>query len=243
MSPLLALVMSALLAIPLSPAPASAPAPASPFGVEPVSNTVLAEQRGGFRLPNGIDVALTVQSVTSVNGVVVLHTTFRVDQGPPTIAIHTSGREGQDSGTSTQQNRTISIAATPTVGYDPRNGVQITPGVAAPSIRIATVAQDMAASASPGEVASEQSANAFGAIEQSQQNGVHSISLQGPDIAVTHLAGTTFGSIVANSGNDRAIDTATTISLDLRNAGPDVLGSAMLRVGNLGNDALAFRGL
>ena len=61
------------------------------------------------------------------------------------------------------------------------------------------------------------------------------------DIRIVHLTGNAIGSAIANMGSDRAIDTQTTLSIDLRNAGPDVLGSTMLRVEDVGIGALTSR--
>ena len=73
------------------------------------------------------------------------------------------------------------------------------------------------------------------------QQDMAGVSLQGTDIRIVHLTGSAIGSAIANSGNDRAIDTLTTLSIDLSNAGPDVLGSAMLRVEGVAIDAASMR--
>jgi hypothetical protein len=61
------------------------------------------------------------------------------------------------------------------------------------------------------------------------------------DIRIFHLTRNAIGSAITNTGSDRAIDTHTSVSIDLRNAGPDVLGSAMLRVEDVALGALASR--
>ena len=65
--------------------------------VAPLSDAELARQRGGFRLPNGVDVALTVQTQTAVDGAVVLRTVFRADQGAPTLTVFTPKPVGRAS--------------------------------------------------------------------------------------------------------------------------------------------------
>ena len=59
-----------------------------PIAAAPVADPILAEQRGGFRLPSGIDVALSVQTQTAVNGAVLLRTVFQIDQGAPNFTIY-----------------------------------------------------------------------------------------------------------------------------------------------------------
>ena len=54
--------------------------------------------------------------------------------------------------------------------------------------------------------------------------------LEGDGLDITHLVGNALGSIIANTGSDRAIDTATTVGIDINGASPANLGSAMLRV-------------
>ncbi|HEU0133775.1 MAG TPA: hypothetical protein VFR28_03050, partial [Allosphingosinicella sp.] len=56
---------------------------------------------------------------------------------------------------------------------------------------------------------------------------------------VTHLAGQAIGSIAANSLDNIAIDTATTIDVDIRGATAFNIGSTMARVDTLGLEAAA----
>ena len=57
------------------------------FDRDALTDAELARQRGGFRLPNGIDVAMTVQTQSAVDGLVVLKTVFRADQGQPALTV------------------------------------------------------------------------------------------------------------------------------------------------------------
>ena len=71
---------------------------------------------------------------------------------------------------------------------------------------------------------------------QAEQAGAQSrVILSQPTLAVTHLAGQSYGSITANRGSDVAIDTTTLINVDLRGASPLNIGSAAFRI-----DALAL---
>lgn len=209
------------------------------YDLPPVPDRELAEQRGGFRLPSGIDVAMTVQTQTAVNGAVVLSTAFRVDQGVPTLTVYTP-RAGEmvASGVSTSA---VAAARAPSVTYDGRNGIQVTPGAAMPGIAIAGGSTDAVPQGLVAVDAAAGVATDAGLVTEAARGGVRAVELSGPDLTVTHFAGDAFGSAIANSGSDRAIDTQTTLSIDLRNAGPDVLGSAMLRAGALADDAVRGR--
>lgn len=59
------------------------------------------------------------------------------------------------------------------------------------------------------------------------------IVFNGDRIDVSHLIGRAFGSAIANSADNRTIDVATSIDIDVAGATPDLIGSAMLRADNL----------
>ncbi|WP_375419717.1 hypothetical protein [uncultured Sphingomonas sp.] len=214
---------------------------ATPLGAPAVSDPVLAEQRGGFRLPSGIDVAITVQTQTVLDGAVVLRTVFRADQGAPTLTVL-----APTPGQTVAATRNAAAAGggqptMPTVTYDRANGIQLIPGVAAPQIAVTSGdTQSLAAAAglapvAPGAVTDN------GTVSAAGDNGLRTVTLQGPDLTITHLAGNAFGSAILNAGNDRAIDTQTSVSIDLHNAGPDVLGSSMFKIQDLAIASAALR--
>lgn len=146
------------------------------FVVAPLPDGELSQLRGGFALPGGLDVAITIQTDTRVDGTLVLSTVYRVDQSTPTLMVNV-----------------------------PREKI-------AADIQVKHV-------------------NLAG-----DQNG-QSVQLHGDRLDVTHLLGRTIGSAIANTGSDRIIDSATTIGIDIRGATPANLGSSMLRVDALANDA------
>jgi hypothetical protein len=214
---------------------------ATPLGAPAVSDPVLAEQRGGFRLPSGIDVAITVQTQTVLDGAVVLRTVFRADQGAPTLTVLAPTPGQTVAATRNAAAAGGSQPTMPTVTYDRANGIQLIPGVAAPQIAVTSggtqslAASDGLAPIAPGAVTDNGTLSAAGA------NGLRTVTLQGPDLTITHLAGNAFGSAILNAGNDRAIDTQTSVSIDLRNAGPDVLGSSMFKIQDLAIASAALR--
>lgn len=217
--------------------------PAPVFDAVTAPDEILATQRGGLRLPNGIDVAMTVQTTTAVDGAVVLETVWTVDAGQPQLAVYTPARGTPVASTAAPGGQGIAAASTSaTVTYDRQHGIQVAtngwrpavtvsgaPGAATPTAGLERV--------DPGEPVTTDG----GVVSASAPGQLSGVQLAGMDIQVTHLNGQAFGSVIQNMGSDRVIDTQTTLSIDLRDAGPDVLGSAFLRVEALAVDALAGR--
>lgn len=234
-----------LLAMLAQVAPA-APIPTPVLDATPVADPVLAEQRGGFRLPNGVDVSLTVQSQTTVNGAVLLRTVFSLDQQKPSLAIYVP-RNGETvpAGASTSAAPTSAASAgqatVPTISYDRNGSLQVT-SVVVPSVSVSGGGPSADAVPTGLTQTAAGAVTDAGMLSESATNGTHQVTLQGSDFAITHLSGNAFGSAIANSGSDRTIDTQTTVSINLGNAGPDVIGSAMFRVQDMALDAVALRG-
>lgn len=194
------------------------------FGAPPVSDGELAEARGGFMLPGGIDVSIAVQSDTRVNGVLLLRTIFVADVGPATLSVF--GRTGeapqaQSAGPASGSSTSVSIgnAARISVGDD-QDGL----------VRLDLTEGGTGIAAAGGVVRVER----LGAGAQ--------IVLDQATLDVRHLVGQSYGTIAANRGNDVAIDTSTIINLDLQNVTPLNVGSALFRAGALGMDAAAALG-
>jgi len=211
-----------------------------PLAAVSVPDAELATQRGGFTLPNGIDVALTVQTQTAINGAVVLRSVFRADQGAPTLTVY-----APKTGETVAADRVTTVggsAGMPTVTYDGRGGLQVTPAAGGPGIAIAAgaatgvVPAGLAVLAAGGSVATDN-----GTVSQTATGGLQTAELRAADLSITHLAGTAFGSAIANSGSDRTIDTQTSVGLDLRNVDSTVLASAMLRVEDVATAAMLNR--
>jgi len=214
---------------------------AAPLPGPPVEDPVLAEQRGGFRLPSGIDVAMTVQTQSAINGAIVLRTVFEVDRGAPNLTIYAPRPGEAVVAHGGQQPAAAAAAATaPTVSFDNRNTLEVRPGYT-PTIGV--VARPNSGNAIPDgltQVASGTTTDA-GVVTDAAQGGVRTIELRGADLSITHITGNAFGSAIANTGSDRQIDTETSVSISLANAGPDVLGSTMFRVQDIAIDAAAMR--
>ena len=237
----------AILQLAMVQLPAPHPAPDAvdaPFDEQRVPEPVLADQRGGIRLPNGIDVSLSIDTVTALDGSVVLQTVTRIAEGAPVVTAY-APEDGKPVKLEQQGGAgTGSAAAQPSVTYDRQNGLTVTAGRPIVPIMVGQSEGGEAAQVAPGlqELDLTQSATTpNGVVQAGGANGTGGVELQGMDIRIVHLTGNAIGSAIANSGSDRAIDTLTTLSIDLRNAGPDVLGSAMLRVEAVALGALTTR--
>ena len=213
----------------------------APWERAPLPDPVLAQQRGGFRLPSGVEISLSVRTDTAVNGALVLRTVFSADQGAPTVAIY-APRTGTSvaSGLGQGSSGTTTVGS-PTVTYDGRGNIQVTPAVT--TIAVSGAGRGDAGAAIPAgliQVGAGAVTDA-GTIAEAANGLARAVTLQGPDISVTHLVGTALGSVIANAGSNRTIDTQTSVAIDLHGAGPDVVGSSMLRVQGVAESALQER--
>ncbi len=209
-----------------------------------VEDEVLAEQRGGIRLPNGIDVALTIDTVTAVDGRIVLQTITRIADSGPSVTAYVPGEGASVSAASREWGEGTSTNL-PQISYDRQRGLTVIAGL--PSVPL-NVSRGPANGEGVGPAdglqpidLSRPVTTSAGVVHAIGTGGRTGVELIGMDIQIFHLTGNAIGSAIANSGSDRAIDTATTLSIDLRNAGPDVLGSTMLRVEDVAIRAMATR--
>jgi hypothetical protein len=210
-------------------------------GEVPLPDPVLAEHRGGFQLPGGLDIGLAVRTQTAVDGRVVLATVFTVADGRTSFTPYVA-RSGEAVivQPSAPAGESRSGSTSPSVAFDPRSGITVVSG---PSIMpgIAVNAGAGAGELPAGLVEASAGAVDGGTLSSAADGAVRKIELQGHDISITHLAGSAFGSAIANAANDRTIETVTSVGIDVRNASPDNLGSTFLQVGDLAADAIARR--
>ncbi|MFD1787037.1 hypothetical protein ACFSC3_05575 [Sphingomonas floccifaciens] len=205
------------------------------FTAPVASDDELAGMRGGFRLPSGIDIAMTVQTQTAIDGQIALRTVFKIDQGAPTLVAYVPR-----AGTSVAIERTAAdpraAAANPTITYDNRTGIRVTPGLAN-SVGVGSGGvQDL------GDIpAGLVEAGAGSGVAIDARGGVKTARIDSADLMIVHVAGQAFGSAIANTANDRAIDTQTSVAIQVGNAAPDVIGSSLFRTQGVALDALAGR--
>lgn len=146
---------------------------ANPFSSRPpVSIEELGNLRGGFTLPNGMDVMAGVQIETRVNGELALHTVLNI--ADPTKAA-------------------LEIFAPPS--------------------------------------------QALGSIRVAQRDAGSVVILQGPNLEVQHLTGNATGILVANTLDNRAIDTVATVRVSLADSAVPI-GNLLLRIESIMIDAV-----
>ncbi len=214
------------------------------FG-DPVDDATLAGSYGKFLAPGGIDLAMSVQSSTTVNGNLVLRSVFSVDQGPGRLQVFapasgssgpqvslpaTSGTGNVQSNMSGGQGVSVSVdRATGTTIIQPAYGP-----ASAPAVSIGSAPSAAAAVDNSGLVAVTPAAGGVetgaGMVSVASTGDGARVTLDGAGFSISHLVGAATGSVIANAANDRTIDTVTNVQIDLHNAQAMALGSAMLRV-------------
>lgn len=187
-------------------------AEAPPFPAEArVADDELDRARGGFILPNGMDVAVGIDIQTLVNGTLALRTVLNTaDNGLPVVFAGTGGTSSTPSG---EGNSTV----VPGVGV-----VRVVEGPAPP------------AEAGAGQQAIELTPNGpavltqLGSVQLAKDEAGSIVVLNGDSLELRHMIGNFTGTLVANTANDRSIDTVVTVNIDLQNSAVPV-GNAMLR--------------
>lgn len=205
-----AVVLAVALAAAATPAHADpAPADAVSYAAAIVSDAALDTMRGGFELPNGMDISIGIEVDTLVNGSTVLRTlltgsdgsTLQVFAGGPTVVSTDPGNAGK--------GLTVHVGSTAATDGSASNGqlVQLTPNGAS--------------------VVTES-----GTIHLVQSNGQSTVLLDGNGLALQHMIGALTGAIVANQGSDRTIDTNVTVNLNIQNSAIPI-GSMLMRLDNV----------
>ncbi len=218
-------------------------------GVEPVSDDELSEAQGKFVLPSGIEVAMAVRTDTSVDGALLLRSVFIVNDGPPALSVYAPAvgdRVEQQSGGDAPAAGSGSVGNVSVV-VDRASGitmVRTAGGVDAPKVSIGvTTGEALPDGLAQVVLPADGDAVATGGGQVSVQTSDRGarVMLAGDALSVSHLFGQSYGSIVANTANNRAIDTAVNISIELGNVNVTNAGSAAARIDSLALDSL--RGL
>jgi hypothetical protein len=201
---------------------------------ERVPDEALAQMRGGVRLPNGLVVAIGIDIQTRVDGVLVLHTVYTSDGPNAGIRVFTDGTGAPGTAPGTTTVTTTASGGVPIVTVDRSpGGTTISPGQSTPGATINLVnggpatwldgegqtpvpvtANGPAIAAAPGEIRLE--TGTAGA----------SVILVTPTLEVRQLVGSATGLVVANTANDRSIETVSSINVDLQGLSPQLLAGA-----------------
>ncbi len=201
-----------LLAASLAAAPGDAPAP--------VPDSELATMRGGLMLPNGLNVAIGIDIQTRIDGVLALHTIFSSEA--PGVRVFTDGRTSPSEvpGTVTVETGdpswpTVSVSRTPT-------GTTVTaPAAGTPaSVNIVsgpTTGWLDASGQTPVPVVANGPAvdASSGSIRLTSDDRGSQVQLVTPATEIRHLVGQATGAVIANTANDRVIDTVSTVNVNL----------------------------
>lgn len=213
-----------------------------------VSDPELSTMRGGYQAPGGIEIGLAVQTDTSVNGALLLRSVFRAEAGMAELQAFTPRAGSHIAGQSAGSDGVSAPSAAVSVRFDRQSGVSVLPGTGSiQRIPISTGAFPAAAARSDDLDTADLAAGrtvdtAVGAVSLEQSHSGSTVHLQAAGLDVSHIFGNAFGAVVANTASDRALDTVTTVSLDLSGATPANLGSTMFRVEALGLESARMLG-
>lgn len=211
-------------------------AAASPFGDAPaVSDAELGEMRGGVLLPNGLDIAVGVSIETRVDGQLALRTQFTTDGGVQVFSGGAAEMRSQAAAGASARG------AAPMVRID-RNGAgtTITPAATMPNVQIGVSRGSTIATSGgtplPVVAGGDAVPTALGAVRIDETDRGTSVVLAGPTIELRHLVGQATGFVVANTADNRAIDTVANVNVDVRGASA-LLGTNALQIDRIAVDA------
>lgn len=235
--------LAALLAVLVPAGSAGADSTADRKVTSPLSDEELAQVTGKFILPNGVELALTVTSDTVVNGQLILRTVLSVDQKSELTVFGRNQATPAASYSGNGGSATMAPGGV-VITLDRQSGIQtITPTFAVLRGSTVTIGSEMQSPQSLGLTALPLAAGgpaiqtADGSVSLQAVSGGSLVTLSGDQLAVSNLVGQSIATAIANSANDRTIDTVTNIAIDARDITPYQLGSAQLRVDSLVLDA------
>lgn len=166
-----------------------------------VSDDELDRLRGGFVLPNGMDVSVGIDIETLVNGILALRTVLSTANGGVPVVFTSSGNT--PAATSSESVPSITI---PGVGV-----IRVANGSAAP----AAAGSEQQLTLTPNGAAQPIPS---GSVQLTKDDNGSTVSLHGESFEIRHMIGNFTGSLVANSANNISIDTVTTVNVDLKNS-------------------------
>jgi len=207
------------------------------FVSAPVSDSELAGLRGGFTTPGGINVALAVQMDAAINGVLALRTVFRIDQGVPVVAVYAPAPGAAPIAPSVGVGDAGAGTALMVVRTGPAGIASVTPAVPATvNLRVSSGPDVNFGTAPAGwsplalNVGGAPVATDAGSVSLRQLPSGSVVELVGVQLVVTQIVGQSFANIVQNSANNRTIDTATTVNIDLANTAATAAAVGAARV-------------
>ena len=212
------------------------------FEAPRVPDAKLATMRGGLRLPNGLDVSIGIDIQTRVDGLLVLHTLYASDGPVSGTRVYTDGRDGDRLAPGTTVVTTSDTGGSPVIMTDRSptgTTISVTPASGASTVNLVNGAQSTWLTAQ-GQTEVPVTANGApvttgpGTFTLTTTDAGTIATLDTGDLRISHLVGQATGAVIANTANDRAIDTISSINVDLSNTAP------LLAASMFSNDALAL---
>ncbi|TRW17233.1 hypothetical protein [Glacieibacterium frigidum] len=183
------------------------------FSAVPLPDPVLAAQRGGILLPDGSSVAIGIALETRIDGVLALRTMFSTETSGVQVFAG-NGQAASDDGTTpattgwmmpevriTRTGVGTTIAAAPAAGVSQIRFGTVTAAPSGPALDL-----------DGGRSVATQ----FGTVQALQTANGTIVQLTGPDLTVQQSIGQAIGTVVANTADNRIIDTVTSVNIDLR---------------------------
>ncbi|WP_313806809.1 hypothetical protein [Sphingobium sp.] len=194
---------------------APAMAQADPFGgARMAADGELDAIRGGFLLPNGMDIGLGIMIETMIDGRPALSTVLTIDDSAH-LAIYTGGG----------MERHASVTELLVPGPNGTSLIRITQD--APSTPGASNGQPIAILPNGPAVDTP-----WGAVHLVQSDTQSTVVLAGNGLELQQMIGTVTGALVTNTASDRVIDTMVTVDLDIRHSAIPT-SAMMLRLDSL----------
>ena len=215
-----------------------------------VPDRKLAVMRGGLLLPDGLDIAIGIDIQTRVNGALVLHTIYSNDGPNAGIKVYTDGTNSVSTAPSTVNVASSATSSAPTIVVDRApTGTTVSAQTqsvpvnlslvqGAPSTWLDGSGQNMVAVTPNGPAVSSEG----NAIKLTTDSQGAAVTLDGPGLEIQHLVGQATGIVVANTGNDRVIDTVSSINVNLQGISPGLM-SSVFTANRIATDAMQARGL
>lgn len=200
-----------------------------------VSDRELSTMRGGFELPNGLNLQLGIDVQTRVDGVLAVHTIYASDGPNAGLRVFTDGLKSANPATPPAQSiSTPQLTTAPVLVVDRSpSGTTVLPSSQLPATTVNVVTAD------PGQWLSGEGqtqlpvvANgdpvpaSIGTVRLTSDAQGSVVTLQAPDLEVRQLVGQASGTVVLNSASDRTIDTVGSINVNLQGLSPQLLNAA-----------------
>jgi len=205
-----------------------APAP-RPYDAPRLPDPALAELRGGISLPNGLQVAIGIDIQTRVDTVLVLHTVYASDGPTAGVRVYTEavdpGRVAP--GTVVVRNPGENWGPSVVVTRTPAAGTSIVPGPASSPAAVNLVEADPGSwlngidqTPIPLDANGAPTLRHEGSLRLTADANGSVVQLETSDLQVRHLIGQATGTAIANTGNDRAVETISSVNIDLQGGAP-----------------------